>query len=319
MAKYILRRLLVAIPLLLVISVIVFLLMRAAPYDAVDAMTNPRMSQETIDAIRARYGYDQPAIIQYFSWLTGILTQGDFGYSILTKSSISEQLMSRLPATIMLVLPSYLVAYITAIVLGLFAGSHKGGRVDHIIDGIASVLIAVPTFWLAMLLIFVFGYLLRWLPIVGMQTVGDGSFIDVLRHFIMPFVTLTIAFLPDNLRYVRSSTITQTSQDYVMVQQAFGARRTEIMFKHICRNVLGPVLTRLGMALPMLVTGAIITETIFSWPGVGPYFMTAIKGLDYPVVMAVMLLSSTLVILGNLLADILNALADPRVRQGVGV
>lgn len=316
MAKYIARRLLVAIPLLLVITIIVFLLMRAAPYDAIDAMTNPRMSAETIAAIKAKYGYDQPVYVQYFSWLTGIL-HGDFGFSIVTKQSISEQLVVRIPNTILLVLPAYLTAYVTAIILGLVAGSHRGGRADHIIDGIASVLIAVPSFWLAMLLIFVFGYLLRWLPIVGMSTVGDGSFVDVLRHYILPYITLTIAFLPDNVRYVRSSTITQMTQDYVMVQQAFGARRAELMFRHVVRNVLGPILTRLGMALPILVTGAIITETIFSWPGVGPYFMTAIKGMDYPVVMAVLILSSTLVILGNLLADILNALADPRIRQGV--
>jgi peptide/nickel transport system permease protein len=315
-AKYIARRLLIAIPLLLVITIIVFLLIHAAPYDAIDAMTNPKMSQETIDAIRARYGYDKPVWVQYFAWLGGIL-QGNFGYSIVSKTSISEQLAVRIPNTILLVLPSYLVAYVLAIVLGLVAGSHRGGKADHVIDGIASVLIAVPSFWLAMLLIFVFGYLLRWLPIVGMQTVGDGSFVDVLRHYILPFVTLTIAFLPDNLRYVRSSTITQITQDYVVVQQAFGAKRSEIMFRHVCRNVLGPILTRLGMALPMLVTGAIITETIFSWPGVGPYFMTAIKGMDYPVIMSILILSSALVILGNLLADVLNALADPRIRQGV--
>lgn len=317
MAKYIGRRLLVAIPLLLVITIIVFLLMNAAPYDAIDAMTTPKMSEETIAAIKAKYGYDQPVYIQYLNWLGGLFT-GNLGYSIVNKQSIAEQLAARIPNTILLVLPSYLVAYVTAIVLGLVAGTHRGSKLDHAIDGIASVLIAVPSFWLAMLLIFVFGYLLRALPIVGMQTVGDGSFLDVLRHYILPFVTLTIAFLPDNLRYVRSSAITQSNQDYVMVQKAFGASRTQIMFKHIVRNVLGPVLTRLGMALPMLVTGAIITETIFSWPGVGPYFMTAIKGMDYPIVMAILIMSSTLVILGNLLADILNALADPRIRAGQG-
>ena len=316
MAKYIGRRLLVAIPLLFVISILVFMLMKASPYDVVDTMIDPKMSAETIAAIRAKYGLDKPVIVQYFNWLGGIL-QGDFGYSIATKQSIGQQLQVRIPATIMLVLPSYLVAYVLSIVLGLVAGSNRGGRADHVIDGIASVLIAVPTFWLSMLFIFVFGYLLRLLPISGMSTVGDGSAADVAAHYVMPFVTLVIAFLPDNIRYVRSSTITQSSQDYVMVQEAFGATRAEILFHHVCRNILGPVLTKLGMTLPMLVTGAVITETIFSWPGVGPYFMTAVKGMDYPVVMAVLILSSTLVILGNLLADILNAIADPRIRQGV--
>jgi peptide/nickel transport system permease protein len=318
LAKYIARRLLVAIPLLLVITVLVFMLMKLAPYDVVDTMIDPKMSAETIAAIRAKYGLDQPVYRQYLSWLGGIL-QGDFGYSIATKQAISQQLSVRIPATIMLVLPSYLVSYVLAIVLGLVAGSHHNSHADHVIDGIASVLIAVPTFWLAMLLIFIFGYTLRVLPISGMSTVGDGSAGDIAVHYVLPFVTLVIAFLPDNLRYVRSSTITQMSQDYVTVQDSFGASRSEILFKHVCRNILGPILTKLGMALPMLVTGAVITESIFSWPGVGPYFMTAIKSMDYPVVMAILILSSTLVILGNLLADILNALADPRIREGVSV
>lgn len=315
MAKYILRRILIAVPIVLLITILVFLLMDLAPYDAVDAMVNPKMSAETVAAIKAKYGYDQPFLVRYANWLGGLAT-GDMGYSIVTKQAISEQLAARVPNTILLVLPAYLTGYVLAVGLGLLSGMHRGGRLDHIIDGIASVLIAVPSFWLSMLLIFVFGYLLRWLPIVGMQTVGDGSFIDVLRHYILPYVTLTIAFLPDNLRYVRSSTITQTTQDYVTVQQAFGATRAEIMVKHVCRNVLVPVITRLGMAMPLLVTGAIITETIFSWPGVGPYFITAIKGMDYPVVMVILVFSSTLVVLGNLLADVLCALTDPRVRQG---
>ena len=315
MAKFILKRILVAIPVLLIISVLVFLLMQLAPYDAIDTMINPRMTPDQIEALRERYGYNDPLWVQYFAWLKQILSF-DFGYSITTKDSVAAQLMARLPHTIMLVLPAYLTAYVLAIVLGIVAGSHHGSRADKIIDGIASIGISVPTFWFSMLLIFVFGYWLGLLPIVGMQTVGDGSALDIARHYILPFVTLTVAFLPDNLRYVRSSTITQMTQDYVQVQQAFGAKRVQIMFRHVCRNVLVPVVTRLGMAMPLLVTGAIITETIFSWPGVGPYFMTAIKSMDYPIVMAVLVLSSTLVVLGNLLADVLCAIIDPRVRQG---
>lgn len=315
MAKFIIKRILVAIPVLLIISILVFLLMQLAPYDAIDTMINPRMSPEQIEALRDRYGYNDPLWVQYFAWLKSILSF-DFGYSITTKDSVAAQLLIRIPHTMMLVLPAYLTAYVLAIVLGIVAGSHHGSRADKIIDGIASVGIAIPTFWFSMLLIFVFGYWLGWLPIVGMQTVGDGSALDIARHYVLPFVTLTVAFLPDNLRYVRSSTITQMTQDYVQVQQAFGAKRAQIMFRHVCRNVLVPVVTRLGMAMPLLVTGAIITETIFSWPGVGPYFMTAIKAMDYPIVMAVLVLSSTLVVLGNLLADVLCALIDPRVRQG---
>ena len=168
-----------------------------------------------------------------------------------------------------------------------------------------------------MLLIYVFGYKLRVLPLLGMNTIGSNDLIDYLKHFVMPYVVLTFAFLPGNIRYVRSSTITEFSQDYVMVQRAFGAKKSEIIFKHVSKNVLLPIVTRLGMALPTLVTGAVITETVFSWPGIGPYFVKAVQGMDYPVIMVILVLSSTLVIVGNLLSDVLYCVVDPRIRKAV--
>ncbi|WP_313340543.1 ABC transporter permease [Lacrimispora sp.] len=315
MAKYILKRILTAIPMVLFITILCFTLMHFSPYDAIDAMTNPRMSQETIDLIKAKYGYDQPLTIQYFRWLDGLMN-GNYGYSIVTKQSIAADLSVRIPNTFKLVLPAYITAYFLAVVLGLLAGSHKNRAADKLIDGFSSVGIAVPSFWFSMLLIFVFGYKLKLLPFVGMNSVGmEASVADFMRHYIMPFSTLVFTFLPANIKFVRSSTLTQFSEDYVLVQQAFGASKREIMFKHVCKNVLLPVVTRLGMALPLLVTGAIITETVFGWPGVGPYFIKAIQGLDYPIVMIILVLSSTLVILGNLLSDILYCLIDPRIRE----
>ena len=315
MAKYIIKRILAAIPMVLIITVICFALMNLAPYDAIDAMTTPNMSPETVALIKAKYGYDQPVYIQYIRWLDGLIN-GNFGYSIVTHQSISADLAIRIPNTIKLILPAYLLAYALAIVLGLIAGSHKNKWVDKLIDGICAIGIALPTFWVSMLLIYFLGYKLNVLPIVGMHTIGqENSMIDYLRHLLMPFIALFLSFLPDATRYVRSSTITQYSEDYVMVQQAFGASKAEIMFKHVCKNVLLPIITKLGMALPMLVTGAIITETIFGWPGVGPYFVKAIQGMDYPIVMVILVLSSTLVILGNLLSDILYCLTDPRIKD----
>ncbi len=315
MAKYIIKRILAAIPMVIVITIICFTLMNLAPYDAIDAMTTPNMPPETIALIKAKYGYDQPVYIQYIRWVDGMVN-GNFGYSIVTHQSIAADLAVRIPNTIKLILPAYLLAYVMAIVLGLLAGSHKNKWIDKLIDGLSAVGIALPTFWVAMLLIYFLGYRLNILPIVGMHTIGkEDSLVDFLQHYIMPFVVLFLSFLPDAVRYVRSSTITQYSEDYVMVQQAFGASKTEIMFKHICKNVLLPIITKLGMALPMLVTGAIITETIFGWPGVGPYFVKAIQGMDYPIVMVILVLSSTLVILGNLLSDILYCLTDPRIKD----
>ncbi len=315
MAKYIIKRILAAIPMVLIITILCFGLMNLAPYDAIDAMTTPNMPQETVELIKAKYGYDQPVYVQYIRWLDGLLN-GNFGYSIVTHQSISTDLAVRIPNTIKLILPAYLFAYFMAIVLGLLAGSHKNKWIDKLIDGLSAVGIALPSFWVAMLLIYFLGYRLNVLPIVGMHTIGkESSIIDFLKHYIMPFTVLFLSFLPDGVRYVRSSTITQYSEDYVMVQQAFGASKAEIMFKHVCKNVLLPIITKLGMALPMLVTGAIITETIFGWPGVGPYFVKAIQGMDYPIVMVILVLSSTLVILGNLLSDILYCLTDPRIKD----
>ena len=279
MAKYIFKRILTAIPLIIVITILCFSLIHLAPYDAIDAMTTPKMSPEMVQMIREKYGYDQPVYVQYIRWLEGILN-GNFGYSIVTKTNIFDELATRIPNTIKLVLPSYLTAYVIAIVLGLVAGSHKNKWLDKLIDGICSLWIAMPTFWVAMLFIYLFGYKLRILPILGMHTVGVNTLSDFLLHFITPYVVLTLAFIPDNVRYVRSSTITQYSEDYVMVQKAFGASKAEIMFKHVCKNVLLPVITKLGMALPTLVTGAVITETVFSWPGIGPYFIQAVRGVS---------------------------------------
>ena len=167
-----------------------------------------------------------------------------------------------------------------------------------------------------MLLIYAFGYRMKLLPILGMHTVGmEKSLPDLLRHFLLPYLVLIFSFLPDLTRFVRSSAIGQWKEDYVLVQKAFGASRSEILFRHVARNVLIPLITKLGMALPLLVTGAVITETVFSWPGIGSYFVKAVQAMDYPIVMSVLVLSGSLVILGNLLSDILYSIVDPRIRS----
>lgn len=303
--------------MLIIISIICFALIQMAPYDAVDAMTTPNMTKKTVELIKARYGLDQPAYVQYFYWIKGILS-GEWGYSIVTHESITKDLSVRIPNTILLVLPAYILALILSIILGLIAGARKGKFADKVIDGLSSFGIAIPSFWMAMILVFVFGYKFNLLPILGMHTVGnEASFSDLLSHLVLPVTVLTLSFMPEIVRYVRSSAIGQLSEDYVMVQQAYGAASSSILFKHVLRNVLLPIITIVGMNLPMLVTGAVVTETVFGWPGIGTYFVKAIQGFDYPVVMAVMLLSSSLVIIGNLASDILYSIVDPRIK-GMG-
>ena len=314
MLKYVLKRILQAIPLLILITVICFALINLAPYDAVDAITTPDMSAAEIEMRREAYGLNDPVYVQYFRWLNNIL-HGNFGYSLLSHTSIKYDLMIRIPNTAILVLASYATAYVLAIVLGLVAGSYKNRWPDKIIDGLCSIGIATPTFWFAMLLIYIFSFRMKIFPIMGMHTVGDNSLGDLLWHFFLPYITLVVGFLPDLTRFVRGSTIGQMKEDYVVVQQAFGAKKVQILFHHIIRNVMIPMVTKLGMALPQLVTGAVVTETVFTWPGIGNYFVSAVKGLDYPIVMAILVLSSTLVILGNLLSDILYCVVDPRIKS----
>lgn len=316
MIRYILKRILQAIPLLLVISFIVFTLIHLAPYDAIDSQITSNMSQEEINILREQSGLNKPFLIQYVDWLGQILS-GNFGHSLVTHNSVGEEILAKIPNTISLVLPAYVTALIIAIVLGLVAAANKGKWQDKLIDAVASLGIATPSFWIAMIFIYVLGYQLNLFPIIGMHTIGkEGDFGDFLSHFIMPYLTLTIIFFAELTRYVRSSALNQTNEEYVVVQQAFQATKTQIFTRHIIKNVLIPVITQVGMSLPMLVTGAIITETVFSWPGIGPYITQATRALDYPIIMAVMLLSATLVIVGNLISDILYSIVDPRIRRG---
>lgn len=316
MIRYILKRILQAVPLLLVISFIVFTLIHLAPYDAIDAQITSNMSQEEINILREQSGLNKPFLIQYVDWLGQILS-GNFGHSLVTHNSVGEEILAKIPNTISLVLPAYVTALVIAIVLGLLAAANKGKWQDKLIDAVASLGIATPSFWIAMIFIYVLGYQLNLFPIIGMHTIGkEGDFGDFLSHFVMPYLTLTIVFFAELTRYVRSSSLSQTNEEYVVVQQAFQATKTQIFTRHIIKNVLIPVITQVGMSLPMLVTGAIITETVFSWPGIGPYITQATRALDYPIIMAVMLLSATLVIVGNLISDILYSIVDPRIRRG---
>ena len=313
MLKYLIKRILQAVPLLLLITILCFILIDLAPYDAIDARITDKMTPAEIAQMKEEAGLNDPMPVQYLRWLGGLL-KGDLGMSLINHTDIATDLKEKIPNTIKLVLPSYATAFLLAIGLGLVAGRYKNSWLDKIINSLASIGLAVPTFFVALLFIYYFGLKLDLFPVMGMHSLGEDSFLDFLHHFVMPYAVLVIGFLPDLTRYVRSSTITQFEEDYVTVQKAFGSGSGTILLRHVSKNVLLPMITKLGMALPMLVTGAVITETVFAWPGIGVYFTTAIRNLDYPVVMAVLVLSGSLVILGNLISDILCATIDPRIR-----
>lgn len=308
------RRLLQLFPMLLFISLVSFLLVKLAPGDPVQAYITPRMSPDDIERIRQSMGLDKPLPVQYLLWLKNLL-QGDLGYSLIYHRPVLTMIAERIPATLGLMGVSLLLAILLAIPLGLLAGAFKHRWLDHALNMFAYVGISVPIFWFGILLITVFSVQLNWLPSMGMRTIGvEDAWLDVVRHGILPCISLTFYNLSSYVRYIRSNTISQLSADYVQTQLAYGATRSTILFRHVLKNVLLPVITLFGLSFGELVVGAYVTESVFSWPGMGLLGIQAITSLDYPLIMAIILLSALMLMVGNLLADLLYRVADPRIK-----
>lgn len=313
MRQLIVRRLLQTIPMLFFVSVACFAMIKFAPGDPVLSFVTPNMHAEDIERIRHNLGLDKPAYVQYFLWIKEALS-GNLGYSLVNHQPVLDQILDRLPATAGLMGASIGLAVLLAIPLGLLAGANRNRWIDKLINLFAYVGISIPLFWLAILLIYFFSIKLSWLPSMGMRTIGVESALDVLKHGIMPCIVLAFGFLAIYVRYIRSSTIGQLKEDYVQIQYAFGSSKRVVLFRHVMKHVLLPVITLLGMSMGELVAGAIVTETVFSWPGIGSLGMTAVRGMDYPVIMGITLFSSVMLIIGNLAADILYGIADPRIQ-----
>lgn len=313
MRQLIVKRLAQTIPMLFFVSIVCFAMIKLAPGDPVLSFVTPNMHAEDIERMRHNLGLDQPAYVQYVQWLKQLLS-GNLGYSLINHQPVLDQIIDRLPATAGLMACAIGLAVILAIPLGLVAGANRNRWSDKLINLITYVGISVPLFWLAILLIYLFAIKLHWLPSMGMRTIGVNSAADVLKHGILPCSVLAFGFLAVYVRYIRSSTIGQLREEYVLIQKAFGSSRYTILFRHVLKHVLLPIITLLGMSMGDLVTGAIVTETVFTWPGIGSLGMTAVRGMDYPVLMGITLFSSVLLILGNLLADIAYSFADPRIK-----
>ncbi|MEO3944069.1 ABC transporter permease [Gorillibacterium sp. CAU 1737] len=315
MKRMIIRRLLQTIPMLFFVSVVCFSMIKLAPGDPVLSFVTPNMHAEDIERIRHNLGLDQPAYVQYGIWLKEVL-QGNFGYSLVNHQPVLDQITARLPATAGLMGSAILLAVLLAIPLGLLGGANRNRWVDKTINFFSYLGISVPLFWLGILLIYLFAIHLRLLPSMGMRTIGVNSAWDVIKHGILPCVTLAFGFLAVYVRYIRSSTISQLKEEYVQIQYAFGSNKRTVLFRHVLKHVMLPVITLLGLSMGDLVAGAIVTESVFSWPGIGSLGMTAVRGMDYPLIMGITLLSSVMLILGNLLADILYGIVDPRIKGG---
>ncbi|MGL5558265.1 MAG: ABC transporter permease [Paraclostridium dentum] len=314
MKEKIIKRLLNMIPMLFFITIISFILMHLAPGDPLQAYISPDMNVEDIERIRESLGLNDPIIVQYFKWLFNTI-QGNLGYSMVNSKPVLDLILERLGPTILLSGSALIISIMISIPVGLISGYKKNSIIDKVLNVVSYIGISIPSFWFAMMLIYVFSIKLNIFPSVGMRTIGVDTTLDLINHLILPVTVLSFYNLSVYIRYIRSSTIEQLKQDYVTTQYAYGASTKDILFKHVLKNTLLPVITIFGMSLPSIFTGAFITETIFGWPGMGQLGVNAIFGYDYPVVMGITLFSSAMLIIGNLIADILYAIVDPRIKS----
>ena len=323
MTSYLIRRLLTLVPILIWITVISFGIMHLAPGKPTDAAMqfNPKVSLEARQRMEKLYGLDQPLHVQYLKWVRRI-ARLDFDRSFLDDRPVTEKIVERLPITVTINLWSLLLVLGIAVPLGVVAAVKPGGLFDRLTTVLVFVGYSMPSFWLALLCMAFFGVTLRWLPISGIHSLDYDSFgllkrwLDTAWHLMLPIGITAFTGLAGLSRYMRSSMVGVLKQDYIRTARAKGLSQRRVLFHHGLRNALLPLITILGLALPDLIGGSVIAETIFSIPGMGRLFYEAVMARDYPVVMALVTIGAVLTMLGNLLADIAYAYADPRIRVG---
>jgi len=305
--------LLLLIPLLLAISVLTFFLIHVAPGDPIATQFGMNLKQlepERIEAIREELGLNDPLPVQYLRYLANLL-QGDLGRSLTTHAPVSEEILSRLPATIQLTVASMLVVLLVAVPLGILSAVNRGSLVDNLCMGGALLGVSMPSFWFGIMLMLLFSLKLGLLPTGGR---GDGTLAGALKALIMPALTLGTGMMGLVARLTRSSMLEVLGQDYMRTAYAKGLIPRVVLIRHGLRNALIPVVTVVGVQFASLLGGAVITETIFAWPGIGRLAVTAISRRNYPVIMGTVLVFSVTFVLANLIVDILYTFIDPRIR-----
>jgi peptide/nickel transport system permease protein len=315
MLSYIGRRVLQAIPLLIGVSVIGFGLMHLAPGGPLAVYTlNPTITAQDIERIKIIFGLDQPVHVQYFKWAAGMFT-GNWGYTFFGGRPVLGVIVERLPATMLLMGSALSIAILLGMTVGMIGAVRRYSVWDYLATTGALVALSFPTFWFGLMAIFVFAVDLRWLPSGGMYELGEeGNVVDLLRHLILPTLVLALVITATYSRYARSSFLEVLHQDYMRTARAKGLRLRERLFRHAFPNAVKPLIALLGTDLPVLFSGALVTESIFGWPGMGRLFVDALTMKEYPILMGMIMFTAFFVILGNLLADIAIALIDPRVR-----
>lgn len=314
MISYLLHRLGQSLILLVLVSIIGFALIHLAPGGPLAQFTlTPGMTQADLARIAHQMGLDRPLPIQYWEWVRRLLV-GDWGRSYRDTQPVLAIIGSHVPATLELMITSTIIAIFLGTWIGVLGALRRYSVFDYLATVGAMVALSIPTFWFGLVVIYIFSVKLAWLPAGNMFTIGDASFLDYLHHLIGPALVLALVTVAIWSRYMRSSMLEVTNQDFVRTAIAKGLPRRVVIIRHALRNALLPMITLMGLQLPTLLGGALVTETVFTWPGMGRLFLDSIGYRDYPVVMGLLMFTALLVLIGNLAADMLYAVYDPRIR-----
>lgn len=313
MTQYILRRLIQSLFIIWGCATLVFFMLRLIPGDPVVQMLGVEYTPEAAEALRHKLGLDQPLHIQYARWLGSVL-RGDLGGSIASGESVSDAIASGLPKTLSLSLLSFLIAVTIAIPAGIIAALRRNTALDYAGSIIAFIGVSMPSFWFGIILILIFAVRLRWLPAIGYAELTEDGFVEWIKRLILPSIAIGTGYAAILMRFVRAGLLEVLASDYVRTARAKGARERTVIVRHALRNSLIPVVTVAGIQLALLLSGAVVTETVFSIRGLGRILVGAINDRDYPIVQGVILLIAVMFVLANLIVDILYTFLDPRIR-----
>jgi len=315
--RFVLRRLLQALPLLIAISAVSFAILKLTPGGPLAAYEgNPLFTDEDRKRLEHAFGIDQPVPLQYLSWL-GQFVRGDWGYSFASHQPVLALVAERLPNTVYLMGTVFVTVLLLAIPIGVFAAVKQYSWFDHVVTGATFAFLSTPTFWLGLLLIIAFGLQLRLFPLGGIDTPGQPfNLFDRLRHLVLPVATIALVQLGSHVRYLRASMLETINQDYMRTARSKGLGERAVVLRHALKNAAIPLVTVVALDVPELFAGALVTEQIFGWPGMGRLFWDAATRFDYPVLMGILTVSSALIVLANLFADVVYGYLDPRIRFG---
>lgn len=314
MIRYLSARLTQGAILLVLVSIIGFGVLYLAPGGPLSRFAlTPGLSQADLDRIAEQLGLNRPLPIQYWDWFTQLLV-GNWGQSFRDGRPVLDVISDHLFATLLLMGTSTAIAILLGTAIGVRGAIARYSFFDYLATVGAMIALSIPTFWFGLIAIYIFSVELRWLPAGNMYTIGDGSLADYVHHLIAPSLVLALVTVAIWSRYMRTATLDVINQDYVRTARAKGLPERTILFHHVMRNALLPMITLAGLQLPTLLGGALVTETVFTWPGMGRLFLDSLDYRDYPVVMGLLMFSAVLVLVGNLAADIFCAIADPRIR-----